>query len=404
MEKISIIVPVFNTEKYLERCLNSILSQSYKNLEIICVDDGSTDGSPQILDAYARKDSRIKVLHKENGGLVSARKYGIAEAAGVYAGYVDSDDWIEADMYECLYQAALDSNADMITCGYYLDGSYTTTHLDNVSAGLYSNEKMSQLRENTIYRLKSRETGIRGGLWCKLFRANLLKEVQKSIPENISIAEDKICVLTYILECSSVYVLKKPLYHWCIRKNSMSHENKNSYLLKVQPVYDYLYALYDHPNFSQTMCLQAEIYIVELLVLGINKRMGFKNKNMLWIDPYWLDKLPQNAKVILYGAGELGEKYRKQMKIRPDLNYLFCVDARYQDMSSKEFPVDIPQKIFRCEFDYIVITIKNRAKAIQIREELVMQNIPEEKIVWCEQPEAYWRYLRAEGILSDEDD
>lgn len=401
MRKISIIIPVYNTEKYLERCISSVISQSYENLEIICVDDGSTDRSLEILEKYALKDSRIKVLHKENEGLVSARKSGVAAATGIYTGYVDSDDWVNADMYEGLYKAISDADADIVTCGYFLEGSYTTVHLDNVKEGLYSGVQMAYLRENVIYNLESREAGIRGGLWCKLFKTELLKKVQSSIPDEISIAEDKVCLLKYMLECSTVYVLKKPLYHWCIRDDSMSHENKNSYLLKVQSVYDYLMILYEHPNFSQFMRQQAEIYLMELLFLGINRRMGFQNKNMIWIDPYWMDELPENAKVILYGAGELGKKYRKQMgAIRPDLKYMFCVDTKYKELSEKEFPVEMPQKITASDFDYIVITIKNREKAMQIRSELLEQNINKERIIWCEQPEAYWKYLEAEGLLS----
>lgn len=403
MPKVSIILPIYNTEQYLRRCLDSVRNQTLEDIEIICVDDGSTDKSVKILDEYAQKDSRIKVLHKKNEGLVAARKSGIRAATGIYTGYVDSDDWIDPDMYECLYQAALSTNTDLVTCGYFLEGNYTTIHLDNVEEGFYCENKMSYLRDNTIYRLERKETGIRGGLWCKLFKTEMLKKVQSSIPNDISIAEDKVCLLRYILECSSAYVLKKPLYHWCIRADSMSHESKNTYLLKVQSVYDYLATLYKHPNFSEFMRRQAEIYLVELLFLGINKRMGFQNRNMVWIDPYWLDQLPENARIILYGAGELGEKYRKQMKIRPDLKFLFCVDENYKKLSGKEFPVEMPQKIAGSDFDYIVITIKNRERAMQIKKELLEQNIREEKIVWCEQPEAYWRYMDAEGLLSKED-
>lgn len=400
MLKVSIIVPVYNTEQYLRRCLESIRNQTLRDIEIICVDDGSTDKSPEILEEYAQKDSRIRVLHKKNEGLVAARKSGIQAATGIYAGYVDSDDWIDSDMYECLYQTASDTNADLVTCGYFLEGNYTTIHLDNVEEGFYPEGRMVYLRDNTIYKLESKETGIRGGLWCKLFKTEMLKKVQSSIPDDISIAEDKVCLLKYILECSSVYVRKKPFYHWCIRENSMSHESKNSYLLNVQSVYDYLQVLYRHPNFSEFMRCQAEIYLVELLFLGINKRMGFQNRNMLWIDPYWLNQLPENARIILYGAGELGEKYLKQMGTRPDLKYLFCVDSNYKELSKKEFPVEMPQKIAASDFDYIVITIKNREKAMKIREELLGRKIKEEKIIWCEQPEGYWKYIDAENLPS----
>ncbi len=102
MPEISIIVPVYKVEQYLPRCLDSLLSQTYKNLEIILIDDGSTDNSPSICDAYAGKDSRIRVIHKENGGLSNARNTGLDAAEGELIGFIDSDDYIENDMYEYL--------------------------------------------------------------------------------------------------------------------------------------------------------------------------------------------------------------------------------------------------------------------------------------------------------------
>jgi len=401
MEKISIIIPIYNTKEYLKKCLDSVISQSYKNIEIICIDDGSTDGSDEILAQYMHADSRIRVIHKDNGGLVSARKTGINAATGKYAGYVDSDDWIETDMYETLYRTISSTNTDIVTCGYFLEGNYTTIHLDNVEEGFYEKGNMDYLRDNTIYQLKKQETGLRGGLWCKLFKTEILKKVQNSIPDEISIAEDKICLLHYILECSSAYVLRRPLYHWNIRENSMSHEAKNTYLLKIYYVQDYLTVLYGHTKFTESMRTQAEIYIMELLVLGINQRLGFKNKNMMWIDPYWMDIIPIDKKIILYGAGELGEKYKKQLGSRPDIVFLSCVDFKFQSMTRKDFLVESPQNIKNYDFDYIVITIKNKEKAMQVKKELVSQYIKEEKIIWCGQPEVYWKYVKAEGLIQE---
>ena len=105
-DKISVIVPVYNVENYLRRCVDSIINQTYKNLEIILVDDGSPDNCPVICDEYAQKDSRIKVIHKENGGLSSARNCGMDMATGEYIGFVDGDDWIESDMYKFLIENA----------------------------------------------------------------------------------------------------------------------------------------------------------------------------------------------------------------------------------------------------------------------------------------------------------
>ena len=117
---VTVIVPVYNVENYLQQCIDSIIGQSYKYLEIILVDDGSTDGSGKICDEYANQDNRIKVIHKQNGGLVSARKAGLKEATGKYIAFVDSDDWIDTDMYESddIYYD------DLIGCSVYDGDKY----------------------------------------------------------------------------------------------------------------------------------------------------------------------------------------------------------------------------------------------------------------------------------------
>jgi len=119
-DKISIIVPVYNVEKYLKECIESILSQTYKNIEIILIDDGSTDNSGKICDEYLKKDSRVKVIHKENGGLSDARNTGIEIASGKYIGFVDSDDYIAKDMYDFLYQNIKRKNAEISGCNRFL--------------------------------------------------------------------------------------------------------------------------------------------------------------------------------------------------------------------------------------------------------------------------------------------
>ncbi len=399
MPEVSVIIPVYNTEKYLRKCLESVRNQTLKDIEIICVDDGSTDSCPDILDEYARMDARIKVIHKKNGGLVSARKTGIAAATAACAGYVDSDDWIEPDMYEKLYFHMRKEQAELVTCGYYLEGDYTTEHLDTVDEGLYGKGNIKYLRDNVIYRMECRETGLRGGLWCKLFSTRLQKRVQSMIPDEISIAEDKVCLLRYILECSSVYVLKKPLYHWVIRQESMSRESKgqgNDYLVRINHVYNYLMSLYEHPHFTDVMRLQAEIYMTELIFLGVNKRMGFQNRNLIWIDPYWLEQIPPHAKIILYGAGETGEKYKKQLCKRPDIELTAVADdggAGYLPDGAEVIP---PERIDEFPYDYIVITVKNKGKAGKMKDRLKRMGIADEAVIWCEQPEVYWRFVEAE--------
>lgn len=395
--KVSVIVPIYNTAQYLPECLESIMAQSMKEIEIVCVDDGSTDDTPQVLARYASRDKRIKIIHKENGGLVSARKVGVMAACGEYVAFVDSDDWIEADMYEELYQLASQYTVDMVTCGFFLEGNYTTTHMDTVSQGLFTGAALSEVRDKTIYDLERHTSGIKASLCYKLFKRELIQNAQCKIPDEITMAEDKMCLLTVLLDCSSVYVYHKPFYHYRIRTNSIVHTGSEEYLLKVYAVYKYLKKLYCHRLFTESMRRQAEIYITELLYKGINTLLGFENKNLLWIDPYWLDQIPMNAKVILYGAGELGEKYRKQMLSRPDIQYVACIDFSYERLSSDRFLVESPNIILNKEYDYVVITIKNLEKAQAVRKELEGLGIPGDKILWFEQIEFFWKFVQAEG-------
>lgn len=399
--KVSVIIPIYNTAEYLPECLDSVISQTLKEIEIICVDDGSTDDTPQILEEYALRDERIKIIHKENGGLVAARKTGVMAAKGPYVAFVDSDDWIEKEMYEQLYHIAEEYHVDMVTCGFFLEGNYTTQHMDTIAQGIYEGQDMLWLRDKAIYNLQEHSSGLKASLCYKLFKRELIQDAQCKIPDEITMAEDKMCLLTALLECNSVYVYHKSFYHYRIRANSIVHTGSEEYLLKVYAVYKYFKELYRNESFTKNMRKQSEIYIIELLFKGINTLLGFENQNLLWIDPYWLDKIPRDSKIILYGAGELGKKYRKQLESRKDIQYVACIDFSHERLNSSMFAVEPPDLALHCNYDYIIITIKNADKAQSVRKELEDTGIPGDKILWFEQVDFFWKFAQAEGLLSD---
>ena len=174
--KVSVVVPVYNTKKYLSECLQSITSQTYKNLEIIVVDDGSTDGSDKICDYFSSKDRRIKVIHKKNEGVVVARKTGYEMATGEYLATVDSDDWIEPTMYQDMVEEILKENVDFVSVGYcreYADGIKKTSTQTKKYIILDNSHSQDILKE-TI-------TGTRSCLvfmqWSKLVKADIQKKV-----------------------------------------------------------------------------------------------------------------------------------------------------------------------------------------------------------------------------------
>ena len=171
---ISVIVPVYNVAPYIERCIQSICQQTYRDIEIILVDDGSTDHSGEICDAYAGQDCRIKVIHKRNGGLVSARQTGLQVANGAFIGAVDGDDWIEPDYLMQMYMAQEKSGADIVTSSLFIDFGETSHKVkDNFTPGLYDCER---LLPNLLYSGRFFEYGVQPHLVTKLFRKEILKK------------------------------------------------------------------------------------------------------------------------------------------------------------------------------------------------------------------------------------
>ena len=385
MNRVSVIIPVYNSKETLKRCVDSVLAQTLSDVEIILVDDGSTDGSGRMCDDLAGDFHSVKVVHKENGGLVSARKAGLAVACGEYVGYVDSDDWILPEMYEKLYQFASEYDVDMVSSGYVYEGGYTSYETDTVEEGEYSGAKKKELLEKCIFNMDEQDLGIRGSLCCKLFRRSILNDVQMRIPESISYSEDKLCVLTFMLYCRSVYITKECYYHYVMNTASMTVKPNQDYLSKINEVYGYLCSLYDHPDFTDNMRMQAELYVTQLLIKGINSRMGFSVKNLMWIDSDWMYKVPEGSRILLCGSGALRDTYARQVENSDRLTLAGAID---DTADAAGF-----------EYDYVVITYKYVPKVQEVKKALVAAGVTEEKILWFEQKEIFWKYAKDAGLV-----
>lgn len=396
---ISIIIPVYNGEKTLRKCLDSICNQTFKNIEIICIDDGSTDNSLCLLEEVASCDRRVKVFHNDNKGALAARKFGVLQAKSKYIGFVDCDDWIEPEMYSELYTYMFQYNVDIVSSGYVYEGNYITFHYDDLQEGLYEENDIQLLRENTIYNLKTKEVGIRGALWCKLFKKEILIQSQNRISDELSFSEDKMWVLTYLLDAKSAYIMHKTFYHYIANSNSLTQTADNNYLLKVHEVQQHFNKLYQHDNFSDNMRVQAELYLTELLYKGINSRLGFKNSNLFWLDPYYLDLIPSDSKIALYGAGDLGIAYYKQLKNRKDIDVVGGIVETVKEKAIEGLKTDLLADANFEQYDYILITVKNKTKANEVKQKLKAMNIPEDKILWFEQKEIFWKFAEINGWI-----
>lgn len=221
----SVIVPIYKVEEYLPACIESVLHQTFSDFELILVDDGSPDTCPQICEDYAQKDSRIRVVHKENGGLASARRAGIRVAQGDYVYNLDSDDLIEADTLECAHRILTDTGCDMVSFAYrwVKNGETIDVTDDGLEEGLYTDKDI----ETHIYPrllMDKNMQHISYYLAGKAIKRELVTPLQLAVSESISLGEDLCCVIPCYLHIQSVYISKKAAYHYTVRENSLSKE------------------------------------------------------------------------------------------------------------------------------------------------------------------------------------
>ncbi len=214
-ELISVIVPVYNVKNYLDRCLLSIMNQSYKNLEIIIIDDGSTDESGKVCDQYAKKDKRIKVFHKDNEGLSSARNYGLDVAIGDYIGFIDSDDYVEEDMYELLL-ASMEEKTDLVCCGTI----YKFHDRSNISKKGYGKApKKTVFSNNEAMEELMLQRYISFSACDKLYRKELFNDLRFPVGRT---SEDLPVVYKIIKRCRCIVNIGRAKYIYCYRNNSIS--------------------------------------------------------------------------------------------------------------------------------------------------------------------------------------
>ncbi len=252
MQRISVIIPIFNMEQFLPRCVDSILNQTYRELEIILVNDGSTDSSPDICDDYARQDERIKVIHKPNGGVSSARNAGLDIATGNYISFVDPDDWIAEDMYQKLTEYLAVDEVDIIR----FDATRKGENLDWLPfEGLYRDDKLeTEVILPMIGSEKFGGTFILGVLWIHLFKRELIEGNKVRFNEKLRRCEDRLFTISAMIFARKMLFVRDSLYYYEVYDESLSNR-------------------YDSQRWNQE-----RVYLQEL------KELYTKNKNVTFVE------------------------------------------------------------------------------------------------------------------------
>ena len=275
---LTVIVPVYNNEKYLSECIDSILAQTYADLEILLIDDGSKDRSAEICDEYMKTDSRIHCIHKKNEGACYARKDGVLAASGEYVTFVDSDDWIDPNMYQELMKEAIINGADIVTSGFvYEQGKKVYTRCDIQTAGMYSAHNKKELLANMIYNDKAQTGGILVSVCTKIYKKSLLQPYLMQLPPNLQLWEDISYVYPAFVKADNIVVLHQAYYHYRQHQESTSHRYDRDEYQKT--IYSFENAENVYKDFDETVLEGFYKKSMQVLYQTLWKNLLWKSRN-----------------------------------------------------------------------------------------------------------------------------
>lgn len=376
---ISIIVPVYNVARYLDRCISSIVNQTYNGLQIILVDDGSSDGSSRICDQYKAADSRIFVIHKQNGGLVSARKEGLRAASGAYVGYVDGDDWIEPDFYEKLLGYMIQYDADMVETEHFVDAG---TASQRIRGGFpYGKYNTGQLIPKMLCDRDFNECRLKPYLWSKLFKKSLLDRCQMEVDEAVVCGEDIAVAYPYVLGTESIYIADYAGYHYVQREDSMTGLRGGSDWRQNKALANYLKNVFEKAGENRAIMMQQlNQYVKSMLLL---RQIDFfdrdsSNKKLI---PFGGVELAD--RIALYGAGRMGRSVYHYLKTL-NTEIVSWGDKEYLLYQQLGLPVTSPDEIVSRQecYDVLLIAASSRKTSDAIREYLTEKGMRAEKMIW----------------------
>ena len=279
MPKLSVIVPIYNGEKYLRRCLDSILAQSFLDFELILIDDGSKDNSGNICDEYAAADKRVTVIHTENRGVARARKTGLELTGGKYVTCVDCDDWIDQDLYSHMIDCAERNDADIVVCKFSFEPQ-TKLRCGGLAEGIYGKtELVREVYPRMIYDLRINTPAVNPSLSDKLFRRELLTESYKDLELSLTLGEDAMCTYPCLLAANCICFMEdSACYHYWQEHSENMHQMGTEFLMRIKALAKQMELRFWNKTITQ---LQSECYIAQYSTDCIQQIM-VRNRTMSW--------------------------------------------------------------------------------------------------------------------------
>jgi glycosyltransferase involved in cell wall biosynthesis len=350
--KISVIVPIYNIASFLPKCVESILNQSFKDFELILVNDGSPDESNQICQDYQKKDSRVKIINKVNGGLLSARKAGLENADSDFIAFVDGDDWVDIDFLASMYRIVELHSVDFVISGFIRAFEGRNEKMTPLyKQGIYEGNDLTELLNNMLNTSTFFQHGISTYVWNKLFKREILEKILFQVPNDITMGEDAAITYSYMPFCSSVGITHSCNYFYRQRVNSMV-KSIQSVELERNHLTNLIYYLNDAlvnklNNISLRSDLLYYLYSQVLVRFG-----GLINDSPEYI-PF--EGLKNGDKVLLYSSGTFGQRLVAFNKIHKVFHLASWVDLDHFESNELGLEVVSPFSVIKNEYDSIII-------------------------------------------------
>ncbi|MCM1282789.1 MAG: glycosyltransferase [Roseburia sp.] len=369
---LSVVVPVYNVEKYIERCLDSIVAQTYENKQIILIDDGSTDSSGRVCDGYSQKYADIYVHHQNNAGLVEARRTGTTFAEGEYIIWVDADDWIEPDYFARMMEAMLAVHVDMVAANLYYDfGEASSVVTNNMKCGIYN---VKEIIESMLYSGTFFEYGIQPHGVTKLYKTEKLKRIQGRLDNRICVGEDAAVVYPYIYHSERVLLTDICGYHYVQHTGSITkHKDKH----EIERI-DFLIAhLKREFSNSKEFLRHLDIYRKYLVL----RDMTYWDSENVLLYPY--GGIDKGSRIVIYGAGGLGQSLYAYCREK-DIEVVAWLDRNAGHYKSEGLPVETVDEFDKTntKYEHLIIANISEKTALDIKKDLLERGFLDEKIRW----------------------
>ena len=379
--RISVVVPFFGGEEFVEPCLESILSQTHRNLELILVNDGSPDRTGEICDCYAAVDRRIRVIHQVNAGLVRARKIGVASATGPFLSFVDGDDWIGPDYLAQMYDLMASSQVDLVISGHTREfmGRYESIP-PTLRPGVYSRSEIEHLvLPQAIFNGVFFHHGVSTYVWNKMFRLKEAEPLVQRIPDTIVMGEDAALTYPYLTQCQSLGILSESSYYYRQRPHSIlkSIPSAEVEYARLGALAHYLRQAFEGSPARETLIKQLKVYLYAL-VLTRSGGILRSSATQTWSSPY--RGLADHERIVVCSSGSFGHHVVNSLTQLETFEMVGWIDEDASESQLLGLPVTPFEAVLELDFDLLLIASVDTEYCNRVAQRLTELGVLPEKI------------------------